>query len=157
MHLFGCRSKCTTEQTLDNHMVKCEYKGNAFKIRRGQHGDGPEYEPDKPEEPKKEEVGVAEPLETEPQEKPQGNPGESESVVANPPKVTHWLYCQFRRCGASYKTEESRHKHHKVCPQKGNALKKKNRILLFTMLVKPMPEPGEGGYSRSLKTKWKRY
>jgi hypothetical protein len=35
--------------------------------------------------------------------------------------------------------------------------KNKNRILLFTMLVKPMPEPGEGGYSRSLKTKWKRY
>jgi hypothetical protein len=90
----------------------------AFKIRRGQHGDGPEYEPDKPEEPKKKEVGVAEPLEAEPQEKPQGNLGKSESVVANPPKVTHWLYCQIRRCGASYKTEESRHKHERECSEK---------------------------------------
>jgi hypothetical protein len=79
----GCQGEYTTKQALDSHVVKCEYKGNAFKIRR----------PDKPEKPKKKEVGVAEPFVAKPQEKPQEKPGKSESVVANPPKVTLWLYC----------------------------------------------------------------
>jgi hypothetical protein len=36
---------------------------------------------------------------------------------------------------------------------KGNALKKQNKDPAFIMLVKPMPEPGDGGYLKESQDK----